>query len=241
MSFPDVTIVDKWMPQQRHDRIERELERLILTGESPPGAHINEMPWRRLGVSRAPVREACRLLQRAGLVRIVPNQGACVHALSLPEIVEHDDVRACLGRFAGQQAAASIERSGRQELHALIAAMDAASSAADAERYIDLNITFHATLYAATGNGRLALLDAQMGKELRIYRRYGLEFGGGLAMSNSEHRALVAAIERGDCDAAGAQLEKHIQNGVTDHPRDVGDREARLKDVRAIKSSRRKA
>jgi DNA-binding GntR family transcriptional regulator len=225
------------------DRIERELERLILTGEYPPGAHINENALAtRLGVSRAPVREACRLLQRAGLVRIVPNQGAYVHALSLPEIVELFDVRACLGRLAGQQAAASIERSGRQELHALIAAMDAASSAADAERYIDLNITFHATLYAATGNGRLALLDAQMGKELRIYRRYGLEFGGGLAMSNSEHRALLAAIERGDCDAAGAQLERHIQNGRDRFIRAMSATgKLVLKDVRAIKSSRRKA
>jgi DNA-binding GntR family transcriptional regulator len=196
------------------DRIERELERAILAGEYPPGAHINENAVAsRLGVSRAPVREACRLLQRSGLVRIVRNQGAYVHALSLPEIIELFDVRACLGRLAGQQAAASIDRSTLQQLAALITTMDETSRAADAERYIELNIEFHATLYAATGNRRLALLDEQMGKELRIYRRHGLEFGGGLAMSNEEHRGLLAAIERGDCEAAGARLEKHIQSG----------------------------
>lgn len=224
------------------DRIERELEQLILTGEYPPGAHINENALAsRLGVSRAPVREACRLLQRAGLVRIVPNQGAYVHALSLPEIVELFDVRACLGRLAGQQAAASIDRARRQELHALIDAMDAAAGAADAERYIDLNIAFHATLYAASGNGRLALLDAQMGKELRIYRRYGLEFGGGLAMSNNEHRALLAAIERGDGDAAGAQLEKHIQNGRDRFIRAMSATGKLVLQEAPAKSSRRKA
>jgi DNA-binding GntR family transcriptional regulator len=52
-----------------------------------------------------------------------------------------------------------------------------------------------------------------MGKQLRIYRRHGLEFGGGLAVSNVEHRAILAAIERGDCEAAGHEVEKHIENG----------------------------
>lgn len=195
-------------------RIERELEELILGGAYSPGDRIKENAVAaRFGVSRAPVREACRLLQRSGLVRIVPNQGSFVSALSLTEIVNLFDVRACLGRLAGNLAAAAITRDGLQNLRDLIAALEEASRAADAKRYIALNIAFHASLYASTGNERLAALDAQMGKELRIYRRHGLEFGGGLAVSNVEHRAILAAVERGDCLAAGSELEKHIQNG----------------------------
>src|SRR5262249_55089684 len=149
------------------------------------------------------VREACRLLQRSGLVHIVPNQGAFVSALSVAEIVNLFDVRACLGRLAGRLAAATAARTALQEMRDLIAAMDEASRASDAERYIGLNIAFHGALYAATGNAQLATLDAQMGKQLRIYRRHGLAFGGGLTVSNVEHRAILAAIERGDCEAAG--------------------------------------
>jgi len=195
-------------------RIERELEEMILGGAYGPGDRIKENAVAaRFNVSRAPVREACRLLQRSGLVRIVPNQGSFVSALSLTEIVDLFDVRACLGRLAGNLAATAITREGMQSLRDLMAAMDDASRAADAKRYIALNIAFHASLYASTGNERLAALDAQMGKELRIYRRHGLEFGGGLAVSNVEHRAILAAVERGDCLAAGSELEKHIQNG----------------------------
>ena len=70
------------------NRIERELEDLILTGEFGPGDRIKENAVAaRFGVSRAPVREACRSLQRDGLVHIVPNQGAFVRVLSLVEIV----------------------------------------------------------------------------------------------------------------------------------------------------------
>jgi DNA-binding GntR family transcriptional regulator len=170
-------------------RIERELEDLILSGEYGPGDRIKENAVAaRFGVSRAPVREACRLLQRSGLVRIVPNQGSFVSALSLTEIVDLFDVRACLGRLAGSLAAAAITREGMQSLRDLIAAMEKASRAADAKRYIALNIAFHASLYASTGNERLAA-------------------------SNVEHRAILAVVERGDCLSAGSELEKHIQNG----------------------------
>jgi len=196
------------------DRLQSELETLILNGDYMPGDRINENALAaRFGVSRAPVREACRLLQRDGLIQIVPNQGAFVRDLSLVEIVNLFDVRACLGRLAGELAAAAITRAGLDALRDFIAAMDEASRAADASRYIDLNIKFHSSLYASTGNARLATLDAQMGKELRLYRRHGLAFGGGLAVSNVEHRAIVAAMERGDRAVAGSELEKHIQNG----------------------------
>jgi DNA-binding GntR family transcriptional regulator len=196
------------------DRIERELEALILTGEYSPGSRINENALAvRFDVSRAPVREACRLLQRAGLVHIVPNQGSFVRDHSLLEIVDLFDVRSCLGRLAGELATAAITRAGLKDMSDLIVAMDEASAASDAERYIGLNIAFHSTLYAATGNTRLASLESQMGKEMRIYRRHGLEFGGGLAVSNVEHRAILAAMDRGDRETAGMELEKHIRNG----------------------------
>lgn len=196
------------------DRLERTLEDLILQGEYGPGDRIKEnVLATRLGVSRAPVREACRLLQRSGLVDIVPNQGAFVRALSLHEIVNLFDIRGCLGRLAGEQAAASINREQLAQLRTLMAEMDESSRDANAARYIELNIDFHARLYEASGNARLAALDGQMGKELRIYRRYGLAFGGGLAVSNIEHRTILAAVEQGDCATAGRELERHILSG----------------------------
>jgi DNA-binding GntR family transcriptional regulator len=225
------------------DRIERELEALILTGEYSPGSRINENALAvRFDVSRAPVREACRLLQRAGLVDIVPNQGSFVRDHSLLEIVDLFDVRSCLGRLAGELATAAITRAGLKDMSDLIVAMDEASAASDAERYIGLNIAFHSTLYAATGNMRLASLESQMGKEIRIYRRHGLEFGGGLAVSNVEHRAILAAMERGDRETAGMELEKHIRNGRDRFIRAMSATgQLVLKDTTAGKSGRKRA
>jgi DNA-binding GntR family transcriptional regulator len=230
-------------PVSTPDRIELELERLILEGEYQPGARINENALAaRFDVSRGAVREACRLLQRSGLVNIVPNQGSFVAALSVAEIVNLFDVRACLGRLAGRLAAATVTRTALQEMRDLIETMDDASRASDAERYISLNIAFHATLYATTGNARLAELDAQMGKQLRIYRRHGLAFGGGLAVSNVEHRSILAAIERGDCERAGDEVERHIENGRDRFIRAMSATgQLVLKETLADKPSRRRA
>lgn len=200
--------------QSLAQRVERDIERMIVAGELAPGAHVNEAALAaRLGVSRAPVREACRSLAASGLVTILPNQGAFVRSPSLHEIVNLFEIRASLGRLAGQLAAAAIGRAGLDRLRALIAAMDEAAGEDDAERYTGLNIDFHAELYGATGNERLAALDRGLGTEMRIYRRHGLAFGGGLAVSNQEHRGILASIERGDVDEAGARLERHILNG----------------------------
>ena len=66
----------------------------IVGGRLRPGARIKEVPLAQdLGFSRAPVRDALRLLERDGLVALVPNRGAIVPELRAVDILE---VYACL-------------------------------------------------------------------------------------------------------------------------------------------------
>ena len=61
-----------------------ELERMILHGDIAPGDRLNEYALaEQLGVSRAPVREAARSLEREGLVTAVANEGVYVRKLGL--------------------------------------------------------------------------------------------------------------------------------------------------------------
>lgn len=190
------------------------IEELIMNGSFELGAHINESSLSvQTGIGRAAIREACHRLAHDGLVELRPNQGAFVKTLTLLEVTQLFDIRAALGRLAGSQAAASIGVEALRRLRELIGEMDEVAAKRDSERYIGLNLAFHACLYEATGNPRLAELDRSLGKELRIYRRHGLAFGGGLAVSNQEHREILASIERGNCELAGMQLEKHIRGG----------------------------
>ncbi|NBX15433.1 MAG: GntR family transcriptional regulator, partial [Betaproteobacteria bacterium] len=69
--------------------VQQEIERLINAGELGPGDKLTEAVMaERLGVSRGPVREAFRVLEEAGLVRLEKNRGVFVRQVPLEEALE---------------------------------------------------------------------------------------------------------------------------------------------------------
>ena len=81
--------------------VQSELERMILSGELEPGQRLNEQQLAsQLGVSRGPVREALRVLERAGLVTGVANLGMFVRQVGIEEAVEMYEMRGVVFGFA---------------------------------------------------------------------------------------------------------------------------------------------
>src|SRR4051794_26097753 len=73
----------------------------VVAGRLRPGERIKEVPLAEdLGFSRAPVRDALRLLERDGLVELVPNRGAIVPELHAVDVLEVYALRASLGTLA---------------------------------------------------------------------------------------------------------------------------------------------
>lgn len=197
-----------------NDEVQHELERLVLTGELRPGEHVKEqMLADRMGIGRAPVREACRALERAGLLRRVANRGVFVRRVSLSGAADLFDIRAELSAIVAREAVQNVEQSAANDLQSLINSMDSAAAAADADHYLDLNLQFHERLYRLANNRRVLELDRALGKELLIYRRRGLASGGGLQHSNIEHRRLLEALLRSREDELTQALRQHILNG----------------------------
>src|SRR5829696_9051732 len=76
----------------------------IVAGRLRPGERIKEIPLsEQLGFLRAPVRDALRLLERDGLVTLVPNRGAIVPELRAVDVLEVYALRASLGTLALQK------------------------------------------------------------------------------------------------------------------------------------------
>ena len=76
----------------------------ILDGRSPPGERLKEIPLaEQLGISRGPIREALRLLERDGLVELIPNRGALVPEVKALDVLEVYALRASLGSLALQK------------------------------------------------------------------------------------------------------------------------------------------
>lgn len=192
--------------------VQREVERMILAGELSVGERVNESALAaRFRVSRGPVREALRGLEESGLLRLEKNRGVFVREISLAEADEIYDLREALDELVGRRLAKGFEPAARQAVKALLDEMDRAKAEGDAARYHTLNLRFHDTLVEATGNAKLIATYRRLIKELHLFRLKGLTAGGGLTVSNDEHRAIVEAIEAGDAEAAGQRMREHVR------------------------------
>ena len=195
-------------------RVQRELERAIAAGELRGGDRINESALAiKLGISRGPVREACRALGQTGVLRSEINRGFFVREISIKEALDIYDLRAKLFGMAGRLAAGSVTSAELTELDGLVDRMDAAVAADDIGDFYPLNCEFHSLIVACADNHKLDQLWPNLESELHLFRRRGLVLPGSLRVSNYDHRAMVVALRAGDAAAAERIMEQHIQSG----------------------------
>jgi DNA-binding GntR family transcriptional regulator len=203
-----------------------ELERMILHGEIAPGDRLNENALaEQLGVSRGPVREAARSLEREGLVQAVANQGVFVRKLSIDHALELYDLRAMMAGYLCAALARRADAAVNAELAGLVAAMDTAIATGDERGYFELNLHFHDRIAEAAGAERARALYVALGKEVRLMRLRVLQGEAALRHSNEEHRGIVAAIAAGDAAAARAAGAGHHETGKKRLLETIGQRD----------------
>lgn len=196
--------------------VRRELEAMIERGELAAGDRLNENALAaRLGISRGPIREACRGLEQSGLVEVIVNRGVFVRELDNKAAAELYEIRAGLMGTAGRLLAPTITADQLAELQALIDGMEEAAAASDLDQFFPLNIRFHEKIVEFTGNERLVSLYAAIQREAHLYRRRTLDAPGRMKISNAEHRRILAALAKRDGERARREMENHILTNKT--------------------------
>lgn len=186
-----------------------EIKRRILDGVLAEGAPIRQDEIaQEIGVSKIPVREALRRLESEGLVVITPNAGATVVRLTIDDYIEMLDIRIALECRALELAVPNMASSDIRQARQLLDAYDQAMSQ---EQWSDLNMRFHACLYAPANRPRLvAMIRAtqdQMGRTLRMKISMVAEHG----RSHQEHVQILEACEKGETALAVSLLRRHIE------------------------------
>jgi DNA-binding GntR family transcriptional regulator len=190
------------------------IETMIVDGELKAGTHVGETALAaRLGVSRGPVREACRALVESGLLVAEANRGFFVRKLSLQDVIGVYDVRASLARLAGRTLASRTSAEQVRQLASLVERMDGCVECADADAFYRLNLEFHDLINDYSGNAKLAEIHKMLMRDLRLFRRRGLTADENLRASNEEHRLILRSVAAQDVEAAGNAMEAHILKG----------------------------
>lgn len=206
--------------------VQGEIERMIIDGELTPNERINENALsQKLGVSRGPIREACSAIAALGLIEIIPNRGFFVRALTNDEAQDLSEARAGVFGCIAMLLAERITEKQLTELRGLLKKMDEIAATGEVHDYYPVNLTFHRRLAEMAGNKRLESIYQSFVRELHIQRYRALSSGDTLAVSNTEHNAIVDALAARDPLGAFAAGRAHIMNGI-ERTRKAGEPQA---------------
>ena len=189
-----------------------ELKRQILVGEIAPGTRMMEVELAEdMGVSRTPVREAIRKLEKEGLVTIEPRRGAYASDISIKDMVDVLEVRQMLEGMAASMAAQKVTEEEKLDFVEANSAYKNAVKKGNIEEIIRYDELFHQLIVSYSGNKTLNQLLSQV-QELALRFRY-IYYDDFSRFENMpvEHEEIEEAIISGDTQKAKVVAEEHVE------------------------------
>ena len=126
------------------DQICKSLTEGILEGRLKDGERLKEIELKKqFKVSRSPIREALRVLEKKGLVTLIPRRGAFVNDVTFEKIEQNFAVRAVLEGLAAREAFIRMTEDDLSDLKELLQEMTLASSGEESEAVMKCLYQFH--------------------------------------------------------------------------------------------------
>lgn len=192
-------------------RVARRLSKAIVSGQLPAGERLSEsVIARQLGTSRAPVREAARLLENSGLVTYQPNRGFFVRSFTATELDNLYEFRIVIELAAVRR----LIRQGGQTIPALRAQIDALHRVAepghDMLTQVEADMQFHRLICQGAGNPRFLATFEQIALETELtIMLIGRLYDDAHRVAET-HVPILEAIEAGDETAATGAMFYHL-------------------------------
>jgi DNA-binding GntR family transcriptional regulator len=193
--------------------VEAQLQEAILSGRIPPGGRIVEAELaRQMGVSRAPVREAARRLESLGLLVSRPRHGFTVRTVSPKQVNDLYEVRIQLELLGAELACQHASDVELAQLDARVDDMVARAETLSTVERVALDLDFHFTISALSGNDYLHRLFDNMQTEVRMFLALSADSYGDLKALAETHRPIAHALARRDVAAVQHALRFHLED-----------------------------
>lgn len=186
------------------------LKHAIITGEIPAGERIVETDYAdRLHISRTPLREALRKLERDGLVEYVLRRGVVVRAFTIQDVEEIYTIRNSLElltlpaiiRNATQEDIASL----KQRLHEMDEVGD------DIEALSPMARAFHKELTRISKQNRILRVIEGQDEFITRFSAMAIRQENRRSQAHQEHYQLVEYVEKRDLENFEKLMQKHIE------------------------------
>ncbi|MBM9507817.1 FadR/GntR family transcriptional regulator [Actinacidiphila acididurans] len=202
--------------------------REIITGAFLPGTNLppEQALCAAFGVSRPVVREAIKLVERNGLVRVRAGEGTRVLPregwnLLDPDVLRiameterssvlRDDVVAMRADLEVGMLRRAAPKLTEDDFAALERQLDVIDTLGDSDALHNADREFHAILYRASGNEIARTIVLLLIAETRSVSYLGVPAPEEFRVANRAHRRIVALLRQGDLDEAADVLRRHI-------------------------------
>lgn len=195
----------------------------IISGEILPGSKLVEREVaERLGISRAPARDALMQLEKEGLV-VSKSDARYVIELTERDIRELHAIRLVLEQLAVDLAAQNTNARNRAAQNAMLHKMEEAIANRDQGAFARADVEGHTLVWEQAGNLHLKNTLHSMIGPIFMFMANSAEYYD-WNETLELHRDLVKCINAGDREAAQASIKRHLQNSCE---RSVGVLKAR--------------
>lgn len=187
------------------------LKRAIISGEIPAGERIVETDYAdRLHISRTPLREALRKLERDGLVEYVLRRGVMVKAFTLSDVDEIYTIRNSLEMLT---LPAIVEKATDEDIAALrerLREMDEVMAGDDVQALSPLARAFHSQFTRICGQMRILRVIEGQDEFITRFSAMSIAQESRRSSAHQEHHEMVNLLEKRDLPALEALVRKHI-------------------------------
>jgi len=193
------------------------LRHAIITGEIPAGERIVETDYaERLHISRTPLREALRKLERDGLVEYVMRRGVVVRAFTIADVEEIYTIRNSLEMLTLPSVIANATPEHIASLREKLTQMDDMVAAGDIERLSPLARAFHAEFTSICGQKRILRVIESQDEYIRRFSSMAISWEKDLEGAEREHHQMVDFVENKDIAGLEELMKRHINASKED-------------------------
>jgi DNA-binding GntR family transcriptional regulator len=201
-------------PQEKRPFVEKAYEHVrdrIIDFSLRPGEPIADGTIAaNLGISRTPVREAMRRLEREGLLFHTPHRGWRVRTLEASDIEEIFELKECLEAILVRQATLEMTPETAAALQGITARMEDAAGRKDRQAWLAADAAWHDVLYAAAHNMRAKQIVSSINAQWRCMQAGLMAMQERMGQSAEEHRAILERVLAGDAEGAARLLQEQI-------------------------------
>ncbi|WP_252312762.1 GntR family transcriptional regulator [Sinobaca sp. H24] len=187
----------------------------IVSGEIASGEMLTERSLAKsLGVSRTPIRESLRKLEKYGLVKHEPNKGVRVITVSIDSVKQLYEVRELLEGLGANALARRATENDIEILENIIHEAEKAANENDIGKLSKINSSFHQELAKRSGNQYLESIMETLQSHISLVMSKSLSQSGRPTKNIKEHWMILEAIKQGDPMLAESITKYHVRKAM---------------------------